>query len=93
LAEGVSELPAQPLVVLGQFAATGVGDFQPVQQGRVGGALTGRHGGGRCPATVIAESLDLGPDVGLGVEPGPGDPRRVGDGLERHGGAGVVELA
>jgi hypothetical protein len=51
--------------------------------------LAGRHDGQR----TVAEALDLGADVGLGVEPGPGHPGGAGECLESHQEAGAVEFA
>ena len=54
LSEGLSELVAQPLVVLGQFAVAGVGSFQPSQQGCVTTAVVCRHRRARSPAAEVA---------------------------------------
>jgi hypothetical protein len=93
LAEGMGEVAAQPLIVLAEFPVAGVGGFEPAQQGCVGAALAARHRRlGGAPAKA-AEPFDLGPDVGLGVEPRPGHPGCLGDDLEGHGGARVIEFA
>src|SRR6266498_2407935 len=44
-------------------------------------------------ASVRLRSLDVGTDVGLGVEPGSGDIGGAGEGLERDWRAGAVEFA
>ena len=54
LSEGLGELVAQPLVVLGQFPVAGGGGLQPAQQGGVAAAVAGRHRRPGCPAAEIA---------------------------------------
>ena len=43
-------------------------------------------------AVLRADAVDLVFEVGLGVEPGPGDAGVVGDGFEADLGAGAVEF-
>ena len=73
LAEGVGELAAQPLVLVGEFAVAVVGDFEALSQGVVGGALRGGYRRVRLASAQAAESADLVFHVGLGVDPGAGD--------------------
>lgn len=55
-----------------RLAVAGRRGLQTPEQGRVGGALLGRDLGCRGRRSVpIAQTDDLGPQVGLGVEPGP----------------------
>lgn len=64
--EGVTEL----LVVVFESADAVGGGVQALQQRGLGGALTLGWGSGRRRGSV--ESLDIGAQVGLGVEPGSG---------------------
>jgi hypothetical protein len=51
------------------------GGCEPGAQRRVGGSLVGRDGAGGAGATCLpVQSADLAADVGLGIEPRPGDP-------------------
>src|SRR5271154_4096569 len=70
LSEGLGELVAQPLIVLGQFPVAGGGGLQPAEQGCVAAAVTCRQRRPGCPAAEVAQPEDLATDVGLGVEPG-----------------------
>src|SRR5215470_10735654 len=91
--QNLGELFAQTPVLLCQLPVALSGSFQPAQQGSIRGSLAGRDGcRGRSPGG-IAEPLNLGPDIGLGVEPGPGDRCRAGDGLEGDCGALGIEGA
>ena len=93
LAEGFGEGVAEPLVVGLQLADALCGDLEAAQQGGVGGALAvgdGRSGDG---ARSVAQSFDLGAQVGLAVEPGSGDAGLAGDGVEGDGLAGIVDAA
>ena len=54
LSEGLGELVAQPLVVLGQFPVAGVDGFQPAQQGCAAAAVTCRHRRAGSPAAEVA---------------------------------------
>ena len=49
--------------------------------------------GGAGAVCFQPQSADLAADVGLGIEPRPRDPCRLGDAGERRGNAGPVELA
>jgi len=92
LAECLLELPAQSVVVRGELPdACGCG-LEAALQRRLGGALPrGDRARGWSPA-VVAEALDLGSDVGLGVEPGPRDLRAASDDLVGDRGTGRIEL-
>jgi hypothetical protein len=60
----------------------------------IGYAPGGWNGGRRAHSCGGgAEQLDLVADVGLGIQPGPGDPGRDGDRCEHDRLAGAVELA
>ena len=83
LAECLCERGAQLLVVLLESADPVGGGLQAAQQRGVGGSLPFRWRSGRWALVVPgAELLDLGSEVGLGVEPGPGDAGFAGDGVE-----------
>ena len=69
-AEGSGELVAQSAVLIGELPVACVGCFETPQQRCIGGALPDGHGCVRCPPGARSESFDLGPQVGLGVEPG-----------------------
>jgi len=80
--EGVAELV---VVVLEAVDALGCG-LQARQQRGLGGALTfGWDSGPRCWSVAAAEPLDLGAQVVLGVEPGPGDSGLAGETVEGDG--------
>jgi hypothetical protein len=74
VAEGVGELPSQPLVLAGEFPVPRQNCFQPGSQGGIRSALAGWHGRGGLGGGV-PEALDFGADVGLGVEPRIVTPR------------------
>jgi hypothetical protein len=82
--EGVPEL----LVVVFESADAVGGGVQALQQRGLGGALTLGWGSGRRRGSV--ESLDIGAQVGLGVEPGSGDAGFAGEAVEGDGCAGGV---
>jgi hypothetical protein len=66
--------------------------FEPAQQGCLGGSLS--LGGQWCRGRRLSarsQGLDLGSNVLLRVEPGPGDAGLGGDGLEGDRFAGLVE--
>src|SRR6266542_3156909 len=88
-----SECLRESLAVLGQLPVPLEGGFQAGQQGGVGGALARRDRRRRCSPGGVAEAFDLGTDVGLGVEPGPGDTGGAGDGLEGDRCSCVVKFA
>jgi len=92
LAECLGELLPERAVLLGQVAVALGGCLQPAQQGGVGGSLPGGDARCRRAARGCAESIDLGPDVGLGVEPGSGYACGGGDGLEGDRGVAGVEF-
>ena len=71
--EGVTEL----LVVVFESADAVGGGVQALQQRGLGGALMLGRGSGCCRGSV--ESLDIGAQVSLGVEPGSGDAGFAGD--------------
>lgn len=73
LPEGLLKLSADPLVFFGEFPIAVVGGFQSAQEGGFGRALPGRHRCARRAVAPCSQLLDLGADVGLGVEPGAGD--------------------
>jgi hypothetical protein len=73
------------LIVLGELAIAMMGNFQPPQQRWIGGALLGGQRCSGCPAGQSAQALDLGFDVGLGVEPGAGDLGLTRDDLKVTG--------
>src|SRR5439155_7474710 len=93
-AEGQGKRFAELLVVCLQVLdAFGRGFQSPYQRG-VGGALPVRNrSAGRCGAASGAKPFDLGPQVGLVVEPGPGDLGLRGDGIDRDRRAGLVHAA
>ena len=69
LAEGVGELAPEPLVLLGEFSVPFQDGLQTCAERGVRGSL---GCGNRCRGGAtggIAESLDLGADVGLAIEP------------------------
>src|ERR1044071_7402475 len=75
--QGVAELA---VVVLEPRDAVG-GGVQAAQQRGVGGALPiGRDRGWGARALTVAEPLDLGSQIVLGVEPGTGDAGLPGQG-------------
>jgi hypothetical protein len=82
--EGVPEL----LVVVFESADAVGGGVQALQQRGLGDALTLGWGSGRRRGSV--ESLDIGAQVGLGVEPGSGDAGFAGEAVEGDGCAGGV---
>src|ERR1039457_5242823 len=63
------------------------------RQGGPGGPLAGGDRWRWRALGGVAEAFDLGADVALGVEAGPGDSGGAGDGLEGDRGSGVVEFA
>src|SRR6266511_6124167 len=82
LSECLGELPTESVVVPGECAVAFVGGLETAQQRGVGCALAGWDGRGGRPVGGVAQSLDLGADIGLGVEPGPGDVGCACDGFE-----------
>ena len=84
----------QLLVVVFEAVDALGGGVQGLQQRGVAGALPlgwdGLCGGG---AMAAATALDIEAQVGLGVEPGPGDVGFAGEALESDGRAGGVEAA
>ena len=89
LAERAGESVAEPLVVGLQMADASGGRFQAAQQRRVGGALPLRRRGG---GMLLAEPLDLGAQVLLGVESGARDAGLSGDSVETDPLAGGVHV-
>jgi hypothetical protein len=83
LAECLCECGAQlPVVLLESADPVGCG-LQAAQERGVGGSLPFRWRSSRWALVVPgAELLDLGSEVGLGVEPGPGDAGFAGHGVE-----------
>ena len=66
----------EPGVVVGELLVAVEGSGEPGAQRRVGCPLAGRNSGGGAGAIRLPpEPADLVADVGLGIEPGPGDPR------------------
>jgi hypothetical protein len=68
-----------------QFADAWCGHLDAAQQGGVGGALAVRDEparGGTWPAT---QAFDLGAQLGLVVEPGPGHTGLAGEGVDGDG--------
>ena len=86
-------LLAEPCAFFQEAGPFGMCGFQAAQQRGVGGALAGRDRLRAGPGGGVPEARDLGADVGLGVEPGPGHQGRGGDGLEGDRGTGAVEFA
>lgn len=73
--EGQGERLAELPVLLLQSSNALGGGLQPLQQRGVGGALpVGNRPARRGWGPPSSEALDLGPQVGLVVEPGAGDP-------------------
>src|SRR5690349_15032252 len=91
VSEGAGELAAEPGVLVGELLVALQGGGEAGALGGAGGPLAGgdRGAGGAAGAQL----LDLVADVGLGVEPGPGDAGGCGDGGECDGRSGPVELA
>ena len=83
-AECLRERVAQLLVVLLESADPVGGGLESAQQRGVGGVVAVRGGAAVWWALVVPwpEPLDLGAEVGLGVEPGPGHAGFAGDGVE-----------
>ena len=73
VAEGSGELAAEPGVFLGELLVAPVGGGEPGAQRGVGCPLAGGDRAGRAGTAGAAELPDLVADVGLGIEPGPGD--------------------
>lgn len=74
----MSELTPQPLVLLGEFSVP----FQDGLQACAERGVRGLLGCGDCCRGAtggIAEPLDLGADVGLGIQPRAGDAGVAGD--------------
>lgn len=88
MAECFAESGAQAAVVGLELADPAEGGVDPLAQGGVGASLVVWRWALRAGSPVLAESFDLGAELGLGVEPGPGDPGRSGDGVEGDGGPG-----
>jgi len=66
-------MPAQPGVFLGERLVALEGGGEPGAQRGIGRPLAGGDGAGRVAAAGFAQLLDLLAEVGLGIEPGPGD--------------------
>src|SRR3954469_16207386 len=94
LPEGEGQRFAELLVVrLQPPDAFGRGLQSPQQRG-VGGALpVGNRSACRRWVASGAEAFDLGPQVWLVVEPGPGDPGFLGDGVDGDPRSGLVHAA
>jgi hypothetical protein len=78
----VFECPAEFLVVVFEVPDPGGGGFEALQQRGIAGSLPGRGRGGRAVVLSATETVDLGSQVHLGVEPGPGDAGLAGDCFE-----------
>ena len=72
LAEGVGELAAQALVLVGEFTVAAQRNVEALAQRVVSGALPGRCRGGVSGLVAGAQAPDLVFEVGLSVEPGAG---------------------
>src|SRR5450755_4192381 len=75
----VGELAAQALVFPGQYPVAVESGLQAGEGGCAGSALPGGDAPVRRGASGVPETLDLLSDVGLAVEPGPGDTGRGRD--------------
>ena len=73
VAEGSGELAAESGILVGECLVALQGGGEPGVLGPVGGPLAGGDRGTGGGASGFAQLLDLVADVGLGVEPGPGD--------------------
>ena len=71
--ERAGELAAEAGVFLGELLVALEGSGEPGTQRGVGCPLAGGDRAGRAGTAGAAELLDLVADVGLGIEPGPGD--------------------
>jgi len=70
----VGELAAEPGVLIGELLVAVEGGGEPGAQRRIGGPLAcGDGAGGAGAACLLPQPADLAADVGLGIEPGPGD--------------------
>ena len=68
----MSELAAEPGVLVGELLVAVEGGGEPGAQRRVGGPLArGDDAGGAGVVCLLPEPADLAADVGLGIEPGP----------------------
>jgi hypothetical protein len=89
VAEGLGQGVAQLLVVGLELSDPLVGQLKALFEGGVAGGLPGW---GRCSRRWPVV-LDLGEQVGLGVQPGPGHARLLRDGGDGEGLVGSRELA
>jgi hypothetical protein len=72
----MGELAAEPGVLVGELLVAVEGGGQPGAQRRIGGPLGSRDAAGSAGGVcLLPQPADLAADVGLGIEPGPGDPR------------------
>lgn len=85
LAEGFGEGLAELPVVGFEAADAGRADFQPTEQRGIDSALAVGQPSGLDGLPALAEPFDLGPEVGLLVEPGPGHPGIASDAVEGDG--------
>ena len=92
-AERVGELAAEPGVLVGECLVAPQGSGEPGAQRGVTRPLACRDGIGGFAVVGAAQPLDLATDVGLGIEPGPGDPGSGCGGGERDRRACPVEFA
>jgi hypothetical protein len=81
------------LVFLGQFPVPGECGFEAGEDRVIGGALARGDGWGRGSLGRFAEPRDFDPEIGLGIQPGPGDTGGPGDGFEGYRGSPPVEVA
>ena len=70
MAECLRELAAESLVVLSELAVALLGEVQALPERGVGTALLGGNPRRGSSVGEGSQVLDLGRDVGLGVEPG-----------------------
>jgi hypothetical protein len=85
-------LAADPGVLIGKLLVAVEGGDEPGAQRRIGGPLAcGDDVTGA--AWLLPQPTDQAADVGLGIEPGPGDAGRPRDFGERHRSASPVKLA
>jgi hypothetical protein len=84
----VTETP----VLLGELPVAFVGGFEPLQERGLGRPLPCRDRRGLGGARLLAESFDLGSQIGLGVEPGTGYSGLADDRWEGHRFSGGLQF-
>jgi hypothetical protein len=91
LSEGLDELRAKLPVFVGQVADALPRHVQPTQQRCVGGALSRRDSRRGCSPVQCTQPVDLGAQIGLGIQPRPGYPSVLCHRLEGDWQASIVQ--